>query len=180
MAKVIEQGVSPITNDLEVFVPEMETIQGKMLAELPHIFNGFLAKKQFFVAEDPYGNPYIDLGDTRVSLVIAIITENGICTYKRKGTELNFNDGIDAIGSVGYGIPSLFFKIPSEMWNQKIKSAKLAQNYAWEKTDGDGDKKWVKMPVIILEIQENVFCTIPKEKIQKPTAKMQVVLNELN
>jgi len=37
MVKVLNQEVFPITKDLEVFVPEIETIQGKMLAELPHI-----------------------------------------------------------------------------------------------------------------------------------------------
>ena len=179
MAEVVKQGISPMVEELKVFVPKMETIKGKLLAELPHIFNGFLAKKEFYLAEDAYGNPFIDLGDTRVSLVIAIVSDNEVCTYERKGTELNLNDGIDAIGSVGYGVPSLFFKVPSELWSSKIKSATLAKNYAWEKTDGDGDKKWVKMPVIILEMEEDIFCTIPQKGIKKPTAKMQVVLEEL-
>jgi len=132
------------------------------------------------VEEDPYGNPFISLGDIRVSLVIAIVSKGEICTYKRKGTEINQNHGIDAIGSVGYGVPSMFFKIPSELWSSKIKSATLAKNYAEEYTDGDGDKKLIKMPVIILEMEEEVFCTIPVLEIQNPTAKMQVVIEELS
>ena len=215
MAKVLNQGFSPMTKELDDFVPEMASIEGKMLAEVPHIFNAILVnllakekinvenvenvevdaygnpfislgdtrfllpKKEINVEVDAYGNPFISLGNTRVSLAIAITSKDGICTYNRKGTELNLNDGVvDVIGSVGYGTPSLFFKVPPELWQTKVKSAKIAQNYAWEITDCVGDKEIVKMPIIILQM-EDVFCTVQVEDIENPTAKMQVVIKEL-
>ena len=186
MAKILGQGIKPITKDLEVFVPEMEAIEGKMLAEILGVFNAFLfsllKKKEIElknIEEDIYGNPFISLEYTRISLAIALVTKNGICVYDRKGTELNFNDKLDVIGSVGYGTPSLFFKISSEMWKTKVISAKIAENYAWEITDCVGDKKLVQMPIIILEMEEGVFSTIQVEDIREPTSKMQVVLEHL-
>ena len=215
MAKVLNQGFSPMTKELDDFVPEMESLKGKMLVEIPHIFNAFLVdllakekinvenvenvevdaygnpfislgdtrfllpKKEINVEVDAYGNPFISVADIRISLAVALVAKNGICVYKRKGNELNFNDGVDdVIGSVGYGTPSLFFKVPPELWQTKVKSAKIAQNYAWEITDCVGDKEIVKMPIIILQM-EDVFCTVQVEDIENPTAKMQVVIKEL-
>ena len=180
MAKVIYQGPAPFGPMLEQYVPDMKKFEGKMLAELPAMLNSFLAMNDFSLDVDSYGNPYI-VGekDCRVSLTIAVVNGNEVCTYKRDGTE-NQNNGIDAIGAVGYGLSSLLFKIPKEMWGIKIKSAKIAKNYAWETTDGNGDKGLIKMPIILLELEENPMCSIPVADIQNPTAKMQVVINELS
>ena len=186
MAKVLRQGFSPMIRKVDNLVPEMESLKGKMLVEIPHIFNAFLvdllAKEKINVENievDSYGNPFISVADIRISLAVALVAKNGICVYKRKGNELNFNDGVDdVIGSVGYGTPSFFFKVPAGLWQTKVISAEIAQNYAWEKTDCFGDKEIVEIPIVILKIEENVFCT-KVEDIENPTAKMKIVIKEL-
>ena len=181
MAKVIKQGISPVDNTITRFVPDVEKLQGKMMAELPAVLNAFLALNNFKLEVDSYGNPFIvDEKDSRISIAVAIVNGDEVCTYRRKGNELNLNQGVDVIGAVGYALSSLFYKLPKELWSIKVKKASLARNYAWETTDGDGDKELVKMPIILLELEENPMCSIPILEVQNPTAKMQAVIEELS
>ena len=181
MAKVIRQGISPYDSILAQYVPGMEKFEGKLLAELPALLNGFLAVNNFKLEVDNYGNPYI-VGekDCRVSLAIGIVDGDKVCTYERNNSGLNLNNGIDVIGAVGYGLSSLLHKVPEKYWGFRVKNARIAKNYAWETTDGDGDKTLIKMPIILLELEKNPMCPISIKDIQNPTAKMQAVIEELS
>ena len=181
MAKVIEQGFSPVGPIIEQFIPSLEPLKGMKLGLLPSYLDNYLKDNDFILEKDSFGNPYIvDKKDNRVAIAIAIVDGNEVCAYTRDGSEPNLNDGIDIIGSMGYALPSLKHKVSEEMLELKIHSARLAENYAWETTDGDGDKRLVKMPIILLELEESSMCSVPVADIQNPTAKMQVVIDELS
>lgn len=180
MATILDQNILPINNKIKQYVPKMKSLSGKMLAELPSLLNSFLIINEFNLEFDTYGNPFIVTEkNERVSLAIAIVSGKEIYAYDRTNKELNLNDGIDIVGSIGYGVPSLFFKIPHKFWNIKIKTAKLAYNYAWEKTDKKGDKENIIMPIILIELDSNDINTVLINKLIKPTSKMKVVINEL-
>lgn len=194
MTEILDEGIKPLTKQIIEFIPDLKALQcgtdyakklGALPAYLASALPSIVIKTNSSIQSDGFGWYYpVTKDGARVSLVIAIInSDKTVCTYERKGNDIgkeqNKNIGIDAIGSKGYGINGLYDKVPAELWNIKIKSAKIAQNMAWEKTDGINDCKNVSMPVILIELEENPLCSVPINEIDKPTAKMEVVIKEL-
>jgi hypothetical protein len=193
MAYVTNQGVIPITKELMEFIPDLislqcETPYAKKLVALPAFLAAALPdivkKTGSKIGSDGFGWSYPITKDARVSLVIAIVnSKNEVCIYDRRdndiGLEQNSNIGADALGSKGFAVNSLYDKVPEEAWSRRIKSARIAREIAWEKTDGLDDCVNVFMPVIVIELKDNPLPSISVSEITNPTAKMQVVINEL-
>jgi len=179
MAKVLDQGILPINEQISLLVPNLDKLSGKMLAELPCFFNAFLATNSFDLQQDQYGNPFVVFENSRLSLAVAIVSNSKLVAYKRTGNEQNFNEGTDIIGSVGYAIPGIFFKVSQDFWNVKVLKAILCKNLAWEKTDGVNDLENILMPVILLEVDDARLILVEPCDIQEPTAKMACVIKEL-
>lgn len=193
MAKIEDQGIRPLDKKDMEFIPDLKALQcgtpyAKKLGALPAYLASALTKivldTNSTIKSDGFGWYYpVRKNGNRVSLVVAIVNSNNeVCTYDRKnddiGKEQNTNIGIDAIGSKGYCVNGLYDKVPKELWDIRIKSAKIAKNIAWEKTDSNGDCENVDMPVILIELEENPMCMVKADSINDATAKMQVVINE--
>jgi len=192
MAKVINQGIKPLNNEFDNYLPNLGSLQcgtpyAKKLGALPAYLSSQLAiiasKTSCKIEDDGYGwsFPVTENGE-RLSLAISIVNGSSTCTYERGHSDVDQvnNEGIDAIGSRGYAINGLYDKVPAEFWSIQIKSAEFATHYAWEETDGNGDYKKVIMPIILITLEENPMCMIKSTEIQKPTAKMQAVLKDIN
>lgn len=184
MAKVLEQGVEKGAKDLlEQLGVNLENFQPNVLAQVPIMATALLSEVDNTLIEyDAYCNPYIVTNmDERVSLAAAIIYQNKIFVYNRENKDLqNLNEKLDVIGAVGFGLSSGPFKWPVEMSLSNVKSYYFSEYYAEEKTDGTDDKKIVKMPIVVVELDsiegiENHFIDIP-EINDSQTAKLQAAI----
>jgi len=188
MAKVLTQNVKKgALKILKQLGVEIERFSPNIIAQIAIMSTGLLAKVQPKNIEfDAYENPFILTDrDERVSLALVIIHNNKIFVYNREGKDLqNLNEKLDVIGAVGFGVSSGPFKWPNEMNMVSVKKSYFSDFYAEEKTDGNGDKKTVLMPIVVVELEnidglEEHFIDIPNID-DNQTAKLQAAVKTLN
>jgi hypothetical protein len=188
MAKVLEQKVKEgALNILKQIGVDIEHFTPNIVAQVPIMATGLLAKvKPGNIDFDAYNNPFILTNEgERVALALVIIYNNKIFVFNREGKNLqNLNEKLDVIGAVGFGISSGPFKWPNEMNMLKITRSYFSDFYAEEKTDGDGDKKIVLMPIVVVELEnidglEENFIDIPNIN-DNQAAKLQAAIKTLN
>lgn len=186
MAKILNQYIETDAKTLlkELSVP-MERFSPGVVAQIPIMATGLLAGLDAKVEWDAYNNPFIVAENSRIALATVLVYENKIFVYNREGLDLqNLNEKLDVIGAIGFGISSGPFKWPVEMTMKKIKSVKFSDFMAVEETDGDGDYGLVKMPIVVVEVEdikglESHFIDIPEINEKTMTAKLQAAIKSL-
>ena len=162
----------------------LPTINAKHLAEVPVKLTGLVARAKE-IGWDYYGNPFILRDEnTRVSLAAVIRCGAEIFVFDRQGKNLeNENEKVDIIGSVGFGLSSLFHKVPQGLWGYPVKSVVFTDYMAQETTDGEGDLPNVLMPIVIIDLlsiegYEKYFVPVPQEN-DGMSAKLMAALRAL-
>ena len=162
----------------------LPTIEAKYLAEVPVKLTGLVARAKE-IGWDSYGNPFILRNEnTRVSLAAVIRCGEKIFLFDRQDKKLeNENKKVDIIGSVGFGLPSLFHKVPQGLWGKPVKSVVFTDYMAQETTDGEGDLPNVWMPIIIIDLlsiegYEKYFVPVPQEN-DGMSAKLMAAIRAL-
>lgn len=162
----------------------LPTIIAKHLAEVPVKLTGLVTRAKE-IGWDSYGNPFILRNEnTRVSLAAVIRCGEKIFLFDRQDKKLeNENKKVDIIGSVGFGLPSLFHKVPQGLWGKPVKSVVFTDYMAVETTDGEGDLPNVWMPIIIIDLlsiegYEKYFVPVPQEN-DGMSAKLMAALRAL-
>lgn len=162
----------------------LPTIIAKHLAEVPVKLTGLVARAKE-IGWDSYGNPFILRDEnTRVSLAAVIRCGEKIFLFDRQDKKLeNENKKVDIIGSVGFGLPSLFHKVPQGLWGKPVKSVVFTDYMAQETTDGEGDLPNVWMPIVIIDLlsiegYEKYFVPVPQEN-DGMSAKLRAALRAL-
>lgn len=188
MAKVVEQKVKEgALKILKQVGVNQEKFSPSIVAQVPIMATGLLAKvKPENIDFDAYNNPFIltNKGE-RVSLAAVIVYKNKIFVYNREGKNLqNLNEKLDVIGAIGFGISSGPFKWPNEMNIKKVKKSYFSDFYAEEITDGNGDRKKILIPIVVIELEnicglENHFINIPQVN-NTQTAKLQAAIKTIN
>ncbi len=163
---------------------KLPTIEVKYLAEVPVKLTGLVAKAKE-VGWDSYGNPFILRNEnTRVSLAAVIRCGEKIFLFDRQDKKLeNENKKVDIIGSVGFGLSSLFHKVPQGLWGYPVTSVTFTDYMAQETTDGEGDLPNVWMPIVIIDLlsiegYEKYFVPVPQED-DGMSAKLQAAIGAL-
>lgn len=184
MAKIIHEYVVNDSRLLEMLDINLHNFAKTMLCEIPVKATGLLAKTKEHIEWDKYGNPYIVKDNARISLAAAIIHKDKVFCFDRKDKAFeNESNKIDVIGSVGFGLPSLMHKIPVKMFQKKILNTNWSPYVAIEETDGYGDKKMIKMPILVIELEETdgieqFFSELPKTS-EKNTAKLNAAIEAI-
>lgn len=162
----------------------LPTIIAKHLAEVSVKLTGLVTRAKE-IGWDSYGNPFILRNEnTRVSLAAVIRCGEKIFLFDRQDKKLeNENKKVDIIGSVGFGLPSLFHKVPQGLWGKPVKSVVFTDYMAVETTDGEGDLPNVWMPIIIIDLlsiegYEKYFVPVPQEN-DGMSAKLMAALRAL-
>ncbi len=162
----------------------LPTIEAKYLAEVPVKLTGLVTRAKE-IGWDSYGNPFILRNEnTRVSLAAVIRCGEKIFLFDRQDKKLeNENKKVDIIGSVGFGLPSLFHKVPQGLWGKPVKSVVFTDYMAQETTDGEGDLPNVWMPIVIIDLlsiegYEKYFVPVPQEN-DGMSAKLRAALRAL-
>ena len=163
---------------------KLPTIEVKYLAEVPVKLTGLVAKAKE-VGWDSYGNPFVRKDEkTRVSLAAVIRCGEKIFLFDRQDKKLeNENKKVDIIGSVGFGLPSLFDKVPQGLWEKPVKSVVFTDYMAVETTDGEGDLPNILMPIVVIDLlniegYEKYFVPVPQED-DGMSAKLQAAIGAL-
>ena len=192
MAKVLEQGIIPMTEEDEQYLPNLQELQlgtkyAKKYGALPAFLFSQLAliaqKTGAKIDQDGNGWAFLVVDEKRISLTATIINGNEICSYE-KGSNPDYeqikNDGADAVGSVGYGINGIYDKTDENLWPIQIKSAVWTTNKSWEKAEGQKYNDII-MYNLMLELVESPQCSVPIEKFEKQitTAKLDAVIYDL-
>ena len=128
----------------------------KTLGQLTSFCTGLLAKVDpKYMGLDNYGNPFIILNNSRISLAAAIKNSKSLLVNHRKDYPQEFqNDKIDIISSVGFGLSTWNSKVPSGFNKFKIKDIYLADYLSIEHATGDFGK--IIIPVIIVTIDDEL------------------------
>ena len=162
----------------------LPTIIAKHLAEVPVKLTGLVTRAKE-IGWDSYGNPFILRNEnTRVSLAAVIRCGEKIFLFDRQDKKLeNENKKVDIIGSVGFGLPSLFHKVPQGLWGKPVTSVVFTDYMAQETTDGEGDLPNVWMPIVIIDLlsiegYEKYFVPVPQED-DGMSAKLRAALRAL-
>ena len=163
---------------------KLPTIEVKYLAEVPVKLTGLVAKAKE-IGWDSYGNPFVRKDEkTRVSLAAVIRCGEEIFVFDRREKYLeNLNEEVDIVGSVGFGLSSLFHKVPQGLWGYPVTSVTFTDYIAQETTDGEGDLPNVWMPIVIIDLlsiegYEKYFVPVPQEN-DGMSAKLRAALRAL-
>ena len=162
----------------------LPTIIAKHLAEVPVKLTGLVARAKE-IGWDSYGNPFILRDETtRVSLAAVIRCGEEIFVFDRQDKDLeNKNEKVDIVGSVGFGLPSLFHKVPQGLWEKPVKSVVFTDYMAVETTDGEGDLPNILMPIVVIDLlniegYEKYFVPVPQED-DGMSAKLKAAIRAL-
>lgn len=162
----------------------LPTIEAKYLAEVPVKLTGLVTRAKE-IGWDSYGNPFILRNEnTRVSLAAVIRCGEKIFLFDRQDKKLeNENKKVDIIGSVGFGLSSLFHKVPQGLWGYPVTSVTFTDYMAQETTDGEGDLPNVWMPIVIIDLlsiegYEKYFVPVPQEN-DGMSAKLKAAIRAL-
>lgn len=163
---------------------KLPTIEVKYLAEVPVKLTGLVAKAKE-IGWDSYGNPFVRKDEkTRVSLAAVIRCGEEIFVFDRREKYLeNLNEEVDIVGSVGFGLSSLFHKVPQGLWGYPVTSVVFTDYMTVETTDGEGDLPNVWMPIVIIDLlsiegYEKYFVPVPQENDGMST-KLRAALRAL-
>lgn len=188
MATIIAQRVESGAQKLLSNLPT-QRFQPRIVAEIPVKATGILAGTAQEIEWDNYNNPYVVVDGARVALAVVLTHENKVFVYNRDGVNIhnekntNTNVTFDIIGAVGFGVSSLFYKIPTELVMKKVAHVNISDHLAVEETDGQGDKAVVKMPIVIVEVAdvigvEEYFVEVPGIA-EGQTAKLQAAIKAI-
>ena len=162
----------------------LPTIEAKYLAEVPVKLTGLVTRAKE-IGWDSYGNPFVRKDEkTRVSLAAVIRCGEEIFVFDRQGKTLeNENKKADIIGSVGFGLPSLFHKVPQGLWEKPVTSVVFTDYMAQETTDGEGDLPNILMPIVVIDLlniegYEKYFVPVPQED-DGMSAKLKAAIRAL-
>lgn len=163
---------------------KLPTIEVKYLAEVPVKLTGLVAKAKE-IGWDSYGNPFVRKDEkTRVSLAAVIRCGEEIFVFDRREKYLeNLNEEVDIVGSVGFGLSSLFHKVPQGLWGYPVTSVVFTDYMTVETTDGEGDLPNVWMTIVIIDLlsiegYEKYFVPVPQEN-DGMSAKLRAALRAL-
>ena len=155
------------------------------LAEVPVRLTGLVARAKE-IGWDSHGNPFVRKDDkTRVSLAAVIRCEEKIFVFNRREEYLkNLNEKVDIVGSVGFGLPSFFLKVPPGLWEYPVTSVVFTDYMAQETTDGEGDLPNILMPIVIINLLSISRCEeyfVPFRQVDPAggTAKLQAAIMAL-
>lgn len=194
MAKILTQCVT--TGATQILIDLLKTddwrsdhqlpsIKSDYLAEVPVRLTGLVAGAKE-IGWDAYGNPFVRKDDkTRVSLAAVIRCEEKIFVFNRRGEYLkNLNEKVDIVGSVGFGLPSFFHKVPTGLWEYPVTSVVFTDYMAQETTDGEGDLPNILMPIVIINLlsikgYEKYFVPFRQVDPAGGTAKLQAAIMAL-
>jgi hypothetical protein len=128
----------------------------KTLGQLTSITTGLLASVDpQFIKRDAYGNPFIVLNKTRISLAVAVTNCKSLLVIERIDNSQEFdNSKIDIIGSVGFGLSTWNSKVSAHFNEFKVKEIYCAEYLAIEHVSGDFPK--VLIPIIIVVIDDDL------------------------
>lgn len=155
------------------------------LAEVPVRLTGLVARAKE-IGWDSHGNPFVRKDDkTRVSLAAVIRCEEKIFVFNRREEYLkNLNKKVDIVGSVGFGLPSFFLKVPPGLWEYPVTSVVFTDYMAQETTDGEDDLPNILMPIVIINLlsinrYEEYFVPFRQVDPTGGTAKLQAAIMAL-
>ncbi|MCH2188958.1 hypothetical protein MK079_03975 [Candidatus Gracilibacteria bacterium] len=201
MANIQTQGIRKISSLEKDLLPDLKALQigtkyAKKIIDLPAYLGSQLSivankNPNCSIQDDGYGWSYLVHSDTRISLALAIINKasQSVFIYNRNGNQASEQNTTfakdDIIGSKGYMVNSISDKLPQDFWAYKITSAYFSDQIAYETTDENGDCKNIVMPILLVEIEENLHqidnLIMTKIKdINNPTSKTSVVIRELS
>lgn len=194
MAKILTQCVTTGAKQLLIDLLKTDNwksdhqllpIKPEYLADVPVMLTGLVAGAKE-IGWDSYGNPFVRKDDkTRVSLAAVIRCEEKIFVFNRREEYLkNLNKKVDIVGSVGFGLPSLFPKVPPGLWGYPVTSVVLTDYMAQETTDGEGDLPNILMPIVIINLlsirrYEKYFVPFHQVDPASGTAKLQAAIMAL-
>ena len=194
MAKILTQcvttGATQILMDLlktDNWKSDRQLLPNKpeYLAEVPVRLTGLVARAKE-IGWDSHGNPFVRKDDkTRVSLAAVIRCEEKIFVFNRREEYLkNLNEKVDIVGSVGFGLPSFFLKVPPGLWEYPVTSVVFTDYMAQETTDGEGDLPNILMPIVIINLLSISGCEkyfVPFHQVDPTsgTAKLQAAIMAL-
>lgn len=194
MAKILTQCVT--TGATQILIDLLKTdnwesdhqlppIESDYLEEVPVKLTGLVAGAKE-IGWDSYGNPFVRKDDkTRVSLAAVIRCEEKIFVFNRREEYLkNLNEEADIVGSVGFGLPSFFHKVPQDLWAYPVTSVVFTDHMAQETTDGEGDLPNILMPIVIINLLSISGCEkyfVPFRQVDPAsrTAKLQAAIMAL-
>ena len=111
--------------------------------------------------------------------------EEKIFVFNRREEYLkNLNKKVDIVGSVGFGLPSFFLKVPPGLWEYPVTSVVFTDYMAQETTDGEGDLPNILMPIVIINLlsisgYEKYFVPFRQVDPTSGTAKLQAAIMAL-
>ena len=193
MAKILTQCVTNGAKQLLINLlktddwksDQLPSIKADYLEEVPVKLTGLVAGAKE-IGWDSYGNPFVHKDDkTRVSLAAVIRCEEKIFVFNRREKYLkNLNEKVDIVGSVGFGLPSFFHKVPQDLWAYPVTSVALTDYMAQETTDGEGDLPNILMPIVIINLLSISGCEkyfVPFHQVDPTggTAKLQAAIMAL-
>ena len=193
MAKILTQCVTNGAKQLLINLlktddwksDQLPSIKADYLEEVPVKLTGLVAGAKE-IGWDSYGNPFVRKDDkTRVSLAAVIRCEEKIFVFNRRGEYLkNLNEKVDIVGSVGFGLPSFFHKVPTGLWEYPVTSVVFTDYMAQETTDGEGDLPNILMPIVIINLLSISGCEkyfVPFHQVDPTggTAKLQAAIMAL-
>lgn len=194
MAKILTQRVT--TGAIQILIDLLKTDDWKSdhqllpnkpeyLAEVPVRLTGLVARAKE-IGWDSHGNPFVRKDDKiRVSLAAVIRCGEKIFVFNRREEYLkNLNEKVDIVGSVGFGLPSLFHKVPPGLWGYPVTSVTFTDYMAQETTDGEGDLPNILMPIVIINLlsisrYEEYFVPFRQVDPTGGTAKLQAAIMAL-
>lgn len=194
MAKILTQRVT--TGAIQILIDLLKTDDWKSdhqllpnkpeyLAEVPVRLTGLVARAKE-IGWDSHGNPFVRKDDKiRVSLAAVIRCGEKIFVFNRREEYLkNLNEKVDIVGSVGFGLPSLFHKVPQGLWGYPVTSVTFTDYMAQETTDGEGDLPNILMPIVIINLlsirgYEKYFVPFRQVDLTGGTAKLQAAIMAL-
>lgn len=194
MAKILTQCVT--TGATQILMDLLKTDNWKSdhqllpnkpeyLAEVPVRLTGLVARAKE-IGWDSHGNPFVRKDDkTRVSLAAVIRCEEKIFVFNRREEYLkNLNEKVDIVGSVGFGLPSFFLKVPPGLWEYPVTSVVFTDYMAQETTDGEDDLPNILMPIVIINLlsisgYEKYFVPFHQVDPTGGTAKLQAAIMAL-
>ena len=194
MAKILTQCVT--TGATQILIDLLKTdnwesdhqlppIKPHYLAEVPVKLTGLVAGAKE-IGWDSYGNPFVRKDDkTRVSLAAVIRCEEEIFIFNRREEYLkNLNEKADIVGSVGFGLLSLFHKVPRGLLEYPVTSVVFTDYMAQETTDGEGDLPNILMPIVIINLlsitgYKEYFIPFRQVDPASGTAKLQAAIMAL-
>lgn len=175
-----------VVDVLEELLPE----SGTLVKDLPKFFQGqhlpaLRDTGEVLFSVENNGNPTVFKENTRIAVAVGLVANGNIYSFDRKKNEnltTIHNHHVDAIGAVGYALPSLPYKVTEEyILNARIDTVVLV-GFAVELLS-DGSK--VLMPVYMINLSESDEYTtaanfVPAMEIsgnQEVTSKLQCILD---